>query len=59
MINTLKFYCITYKKKMEESKLYMNYHFFLYDTNKESAINRFVGNTKYNKKDIVSIEEML
>ena len=44
---------------MEESKLYMNYHFFLYDTNKESAINRFVGNTKYTKKDIVSIDEKL
>lgn len=50
----LNFYCLRYKRSDFEYNTICT--FFCYDTNEQSVIERFVDLTKYQEKDIISIE---
>lgn len=50
----LNFYCLRYKRSDLEYNTICT--FFCYDTNEQSVIERFVDLTKYQKKDIISVE---
>ena len=50
----LNFYCLRYKRSDSEYNTICT--FFCYDTNEQSVIERFVDLTKYQEKDIISIE---
>lgn len=50
----LKFYCLRYKRSDLEHNTICT--FFCYDTSKQSVIERFINLTKYQRKDIISIE---
>lgn len=50
----LKFYCLRYKRSDLEYNTICT--FFCYDTSKQSVIERFINLTKYQRKDIISIE---
>ena len=50
----LKFYCLRYKRSDLEYNTICT--FFCYDTSKQSVTERFIDLTKYQRKDIISIE---
>lgn len=50
----LKFYCLRYKRSDMENNTICA--FFMYDINKQNVVERFMNLTKYQKKDIISVE---